>query len=101
MKKGLTLLQVRNNCCNIIVAAFFVKFIKVLNLSDDIIYDKYYQVYYRGGFSMEIKNYLNAVNAYNKTKFERSKASAVSSTSAVKTLIRLNFLQAKLILSKD
>jgi anti-sigma28 factor (negative regulator of flagellin synthesis) len=49
-----------------------------------------------GGFSMEIKNYLNAVNAYNKTKFERSKTSAVSSISAVKNTDKVEFSSGKI-----
>ena len=40
---------------------------------------------------MEIKGYINAINAYNTAKFERNKSESVSTVSSVKNTDKVEF----------
>lgn len=45
---------------------------------------------------MEIKNYINAVNAYKATKYERSKTDSVSTVSTAKNTDKVEFSSGKI-----
>lgn len=45
---------------------------------------------------MEIKGYINAINAYNTAKFERNKSEAVSTVSSVKNTDKVEFSSGKI-----
>ncbi len=45
---------------------------------------------------MEIKGYINAINAYNTAKFERNKSESVSTVSSIKNTDKIEFSSGKI-----
>ena len=45
---------------------------------------------------MEIKGYINAINAYNTAKFERNKSESVNTVSSVKNTDKVEFSSGKI-----